>query len=346
MRICLATYESVPMAMGGPFTKIIETKKYLAELGNEVELFNMWDTVERLKEFDVIHLVGANFSSFGFARSLMQRKIPFIIEPVFYSNRSPAFIKLLSAADKTVRKFLRGVWFDYGILRDICSWASLISPNTTDEEKLLSKAFSIPKDKFHVIPNGVSEKFLHADPSLFIKEYGIKDFILNVGHIGPQRKNILALVKALNKIDYPSVIIGKTLQTGETDLIKEELKKNKNITLINALPNNSELLASAYAACDTFVLPSLFETPGIAALEAALAGAKIVITPHGGTKDYFKDMAEYVDPFSIDSIKNGIEKSLNKSKNDELKNYVNENFLWEKIAERSMEVYSLFQSVK
>jgi len=43
------------------------------------------------------------------------------------------------------------------------------------------------------------------------------------------------------------------------------------------------MLASAYAACDVFVLPSMFETPGIAALEAGLAGAKIVITKYGGT---------------------------------------------------------------
>ena len=114
---------------------------------------------------------------------------------------------------------------------------------------------------------------------------------------------------------------------------------NKNILLIDELENNSPLLASAYAACDTFVLPSLFETPGIAALEAALSGAKIVITPFGGTKDYFKDMVEYVDPKSIESIQNGIEKSLNLSKSNSLQNSIKENYLWGKIAQRSLEIY-------
>ena len=79
--------------------------------------------------------------------------------------------------------------------------------------------------------------------------------------------------------------------------------------LIGSLDNQSEMLASAYAASDTFVLPSQFETPGISALEAALAGAKIVITPYGGTKEYFKNMAEYVDSGSSEAIKAGIEKS-------------------------------------
>lgn len=99
------------------------------------------------------------------------------------------------------------------------------------------------------------------------------------------------------------------------------------------------MLASAYGSCDTFVLPSQFETPGIAALEAGLAGAKIVITPFGGTKEYFKDMVEYPDPYSVESIKNSIEKSLNKSKDDNLRNHIKNNFLWSKIAEKTSEVY-------
>ncbi len=99
------------------------------------------------------------------------------------------------------------------------------------------------------------------------------------------------------------------------------------------------MLSSAYAACDTFVLPSLYETPGIAALEAGLAGAKVVITPYGGTKDYFKEMVEYVDPYSVDSIQKGIEKVLNKPKDDKLKEYIKRTFLWDKIAVESINVY-------
>jgi glycosyltransferase involved in cell wall biosynthesis len=216
-------------------------------------------------------------------------------------------------------------------------------PNTTEEKNLISNGFSISPNKFSIIPNGVSERFLSADPDLFYKKYGLKDFILNVGHIGPKRKNVLALVKALEKINHQTVIIGKILNTGETEEVKQIIQKNKNILLIEELGNNSPLLASAYAACNTFVLPSLFETPGIAALEAALCGAKIVITPFGGTKDYFKDMAEYVNPKSIESIQKGIEKSLNLPKADVLQNFIKENFLWSKIAQLSEAIY---ESVK
>ena len=122
--------------------------------------------------------------------------------------------------------------------------------------------------------------------------------------------------------------------------------KHKNILFLDEIPNDSPLLASAYAACDTFVLPSQFETPGIAALEAGLAGAKVVITPYGGTTDYFNEYAAYVNPFSVASIKKEIELSLNRAKTDELKNHIEANFLWEKIVQDTLDVYNQVLSAR
>ena len=74
-------------------------------------------------------------------------------------------------------------------------------------------------------------------------------------------------------------------------------------------------------------------------MEAGLAGANIVITPFGGTKEYFQDFADYANPYSVKSIKEKIEKSLNKDKNEKLKNHIKENFLWSKIAQQTAEIY-------
>jgi glycosyltransferase involved in cell wall biosynthesis len=346
LKILYATYESVPLAKGGPFVKIHEMKKHLQEMGHQVELFNMWESVDKLNEYDIVHLVGSNFSIYGLARSLKQRNINFLVEPVFFSRHSSAFINIVSKIDKSMRKLFPGSWLDYGIISDICNWSELILPNTDAEKDLISSGFKIPEKKFNVIHNGVSERFLKADPELFIKKYGVKDFILFVGHIGPKRKNVLALVQALEKINHPAVIIGKMLDMGESIEVKKLVNNNKNIILIEELPNDSLLLESAYAACDTFVLPSQFETPGIAALEAALAGAKIVITKYGGTKEYFRDMAVYVDPSSIGSIKEGIQLSLNSGKSNNLKEFIKNNFLWEKISSETVNVYNDYSGVK
>ena len=62
------------------------------------------------------------------------------------------------------------------------------------------------------------------------------------------------------------------------------------------LTHDDPLLASAYAAARVFALPCWFETPGLAALEAALAGCAVVITPYGSTREYFGDLVEYARP--------------------------------------------------
>src|SRR4051795_3125182 len=56
------------------------------------------------------------------------------------------------------------------------------------------------------------------------------------------------------------------------------------------------ILASAYASARVFALPSWFETPGLAALEAALAGCAVVVTPFGCTREYFGDWVLYARP--------------------------------------------------
>ncbi len=65
---------------------------------------------------------------------------------------------------------------------------------------------------------------------------------------------------------------------------------------LGRLDHHDPLLASAYAAARVFALPSWFETPGLAALEAALAGCAVVITPYGSTREYFGDLVEYARP--------------------------------------------------
>lgn len=340
MKICFATYTGVTVTVGGPFIKIKDLKVYLEKKGIEVDLFNLWEADKKFKNYDLFHVFGGNFAVYDLCRHLKSNKVKFVVNPIIFSRHSITAVKLMSEIDKILQKIINGIRFDYGYTREICKWADSVLPNTLVEAELIEKGLSVLEEKIRIIPNGVSEKFLYGNPDLFKERYKIENFVLTVGHLGPARKNGLALIKALKLIDHPAVIIGKISDSGEGRKIKEELEKTPKIIFIDGLPNDSNLLSSAYAACDTFILPSLFETPGRAALEAALAGAKIVITPYGGTKDYFKDMAEYVNPYSVDSIKEGIEKILNKQKDDRLKEHIKNNFLWDKIADKTINVYN------
>jgi glycosyltransferase involved in cell wall biosynthesis len=336
MKVFLATYQSVMMLKGGPRTQILETKAALEKLGVEVQLFDMWQALKK-GDCDILHIFGSGISTYHFAREVSKLGIKLVVSPIFFTRHSPQFIRRVLWFDKTILQRLRGVWTDYGFVSEICKWSDAVLPNTKKEAELIKKGLGIQEDKIHVVPNGVSEQFYNADASLFVKTYGISNFILNVGHIGPGRKNVLRLVRALNRINKPAIIIGRMEAGKELDLIRKEA--GKNILLLDNIPNDSEMLASAYAACEVFVLSSLFETPGIAALEAGLAGAKVVITKYGGTEDYFGGYVEYVEPTSVDSITEGIKQALEKKKDSVLREHIRENYLWQKVGNLTLASY-------
>lgn len=339
MKILFATYEGVTLYRGGPYVKIIESRRHLEALGVQVGLFDLWSGEEGLAGYDLVHLFGGNLAVYNLARNLKSRGIPYVVNPIFFTRHRIPLVRTVSAIDRLGRRWVPGLWWDYGFTRDICAWAEAVLPNTQAEARLIEKGLGIPAGKIQVIPNGVSARFLEGDAHLFERRYGLKNFILTVGHMGPPRKNILSLVRALAQIDHPAVIIARTMNMGETPQILKEARRNPRLLIIDGLDHQSDLLAAAYAACDVFVLPSQFETPGRAALEAGLAGAPVVITPHGGTRDYFADMAGYVNPKSVKSIRRGIEQALQQPRSDRLREHIRANFLWEKVAEKTMQTY-------
>jgi glycosyltransferase involved in cell wall biosynthesis len=317
---------------------MVQTKEALEHLGVHVTLFDTWRDFQAA-EFDLVHIFAANMATYHFARAVKAQGLPVVISPVFYTRRTANVVRNVITVDKFIGRHVRGVWTDYGLIAEMCSWAEAVTPNTSDEGKLFVDAFGIPKKKVMVVPNGVEERFAHATPALFEREYGIKNFILSVGHIGPERKNIYHLIEALERIDQPAAIIGRLEDTPSGRACLDRASRNPRLLLIDAIPHDSMLLASAYAACDVFVLPSQFETPGIAALEAGLAGAKIVITPVGGTKEYFRDDAIYVEPSSTESIVQGIQAALKKEKESSLRTRIQKEFLWDKVGEKTKQVY-------
>ncbi len=339
MKITLASYHTVNMKHGGPRTQILQTKQHLEGLGHQVKLHETWDEKPDLESSDLFHLFASNFAVYDLARFLHSEEMPFVTSPIFFTRRSPGVIRWVLRADTLMRKLAPGLWSDYGFTRDICRWSAAVLPNTESERSLIIDGLGISVEKIEVIPNGVEERFLYGDPEPFVKKYGVQDFILNVGHIGVERKNTLSLIRALETIDHPAVIIGKVTDTEEGQACLAEAGKNNNLIIIKGLDHDSDLLASAYAAAKVFALPARYETPGIAALEAALAGANIIITPHGGTHDYFQEMAIYVDPYSVNDIRAGLEKALNAPPNDKLKKHVQRNFLWQRVAEMSVNMY-------
>ncbi len=338
MRVGFASNQAVSLTHGGVRTQMRETKASLEALGVQVDVLNAAESLDPSR-YDVIHIFTANIGTYHLARALRLQGCPLVISPVFYTRRSRAVVRAVVSADKLVNRFVRGVWTDYGLMAEMCGWAAAVLPNTKEEADLFTRALGIPADRVTVVPNGVEARFADASPDLFRTQEGMERFILCVTHIGPERKNVARLVEALEGVGHPAVVIGPVEQSAAGVRIMERAARNPRLRFIRELAHTDPLLASAYAACDVFVLPSLFETPGIAALEAALTGAKIVVTAHGGTREYYGGEAEYVNPALTGDIRRGIEAALRKPRTNVLRDRVRANFTWDRVAARTKAVY-------
>jgi len=327
--------------VGGGEIQFLKTAEYLRKLGVNVET----TPVSQGGLPRLVHFFGSHGLLFNeFARSLKYRYgIPYVVSTIFFSSpgtmvekfyiNSSLFLIKCGLEKLIPRPGLRNLPF---LLRN----ADLLLPNTRAEVNIIRKSFPfISEDKIQIIPNGVDEKFAESNQYLFRKQYNIDyDFVLNIARLEP-RKNQLSLIKALEGTGLKLVIIGNQSVFPEyTKLCFSEAKRN--VLFINELPHGNPLLASAYAAARVFALPSSEETPGISALEAAAAGSSVVVTERGGAREYLQEFAKYVDPTSIEDIRNKIlfAWSSNLDKENQ-KRYIISNFSWARVAELTLLAY-------
>lgn len=338
MKVGYIAPASILAVNGGLRTQALQTIFHVQKEGIKTVKLTPWDDLDSAK-VDLVHIFGASVENSGIIEQLASQKIPMVISPVFYANRSAEFINRTIRFEKLFSHFGQGIRSDFTIKARLCDLADHILPNTLAEAHLIEKGFTIASDKITVVPNGVETRFTQAEPELFINETGVSDFILFAGQASAPRKNVLSLLKIAHKLDHPLVIIGSFGDDSYGNACKKLAQNLDHVTVLNPLEHDSEMLSSAYAASKVFILPSQFETPGIAAMEAALTGSNIVITERGGTQDYFESFADYVDPDSLDSILQGIQKALGKEKQKDLKEHIINHFGWDKVAKKTIDVY-------
>lgn len=338
MKILMITPLSAGIVQGGVRMQSLKTVKHLRELGHTVDLFNPWERYD-LKQYDIVHLFVAGNETLNLARRLSDSDSKFVVSPVFFTRQSASAIRNLLKLESIGSQFLKGIFSEYSTKSLVCSSADLLLPNTEAEANLISSAFGIPIDKIRVVPNGVDLRFENTSPALFYETYNIREFTLFVGDASAGRKNLYPLLKQYTSDDPPLVIIGKLDNSSYSQSCHEIINANKNIHYLGPMDNESLLLGSAYAAAAVFTLPSHFETPGIAALEAGLAGCNIAITEAGGTREYFGDHAEYINPEIESSIIEAIRAAHKKPKTGHLKHNIKQAYSWAVVAKKTEEAY-------
>lgn len=340
MRVLFTTYPTAYQFRGGGEVIIEKSRESLEKLGVKVRLFNPWE--DRIKDYDVLHNFGLAADSEQYVSFAKKEGVPVAIHTIYWPSTEyalhgdfPITAKIKVIASELMNRYGSAAM---SAKKRMLGKADILFPNSHTEAEMLSRNFGIAKEKMCVVHDGIDKRFFSAKKKQFVECYGIEDFVLYAGRIEP-RKNVLGLVRAMRGTGLQLVVIGEA--SGEHTAYKELCVREagKNAKFLGRIEHESELLASAYATAKVFALPSWFETPGIAAMEAATAGANIVLTSRGCTKEYFGGMARYVEPNDTAAIRSAIQSAFDAKRDSKLSTHMAQNYSWERVAEEIMAGY-------
>lgn len=325
MKVVFNTYPMAFHTPGGGEMQLLKYKENLPKFGVDVDFFNLWQP--HFLDYDLVHFFSVMGGSIPFCHFVKTLNLPLIVTSSLWITEETKHL------------------YPFEEIKHQLSFADRVITNSKVESQQMAAVFNMPLEKFSHVYNGIDPIFKESVSShVFREHFNIQDpFILNVGNVEP-RKNQLNLIKAMKALPgHKLVVIGHARVPDYLKACQEE--GGDQFVFLGALPHDSELLRSAYTACDVFALPSTLETPGLAALEAAASGAKVVVTAVGAAPEYFADRAWYVNqPDSVEDITRQLKEALSadKAKSELLAQHVQSRFLWQEVVSTLVDVYKFF----
>lgn len=371
MRVLMVNVPGAMRFLGGDLTQMRETAAALRRLG--VEVAESFDPAPDGRGFDVAHVFNLRTVAVtpGQVEALASYGIPIVLSPIYIDPSVSlwgiqALDGLFNAEhepherERLLGQFAsRQLWLknaagatvtahsvnrsrpDYDDLqRRVLDRVRHLLPNSMLEMSQLAKSLRVCNLPFTVVPYGVDPGvFLAPDPEPFVKEHGIRDFVLQAGRIEPS-KNQLMLCHALRDAEVPLVLIGGQLNPMYVQICKKF--GPRDLRVLDRLP--VEKLRHAYAAARVHALPSWVETCGLVSLEAALADCTVVASIAGHEMEYLQEEAYYCDPADAASIRNAVLSAMgnydtDQQRRERLRQRILREYTWDRAAEETLAAY-------
>jgi glycosyltransferase involved in cell wall biosynthesis len=339
-RIFLAGKLTALESPGGGEVQMSAMTRSLREIGVDTRPWRPWE--EPLSAANCLHLFGSDPEHLVLVRSARRHRVPVVLstiawfdlascwrEPWPLARRLAACGKFITrAAFPRIRSWRRGLY----------NLVDLLLPNSQAEAEQLIRYFGVAPGRIRIVPNGADARFADAPPEPFARLVGMDGFVLCAGRIEP-RKNQLGLLRALSPAGVPLVFLGNVVPGHDAYLAACRREAGPLVRFVGRLDHNDPLLASAYAACGCLVLAGWYETPGLAALEAAMSGTPLVLPRGGCAREYFGEHAAYVAPNDLPGLRSAVLFALAKGRSRQLAEMVRANFSWRSAAIATREAY-------
>jgi len=367
MRALWLVRANLKSSPGGDTTQILETSAALRRHGVTIEM-----TSERcpdLSRFDVVHLFHLDrvWENVEWCRAIRAAGIPSVLSPIYWpsdeydrygragvraaitglAGAAPYhYLKLVHRGSRPLldrgdlsafKSALRG--YRYG-RRFVLDTVDVLLPNSRAECEQLAERFDL-QHPLLVVRNAVNaETFSPGQPgpgaSAGADAGRGRGTALCVGRIEP-RKNQLMLIRALNGTGMRVRIIGRA---GDYHQSYERRCREEAGPEVEFLPwQTPAQLRRWYRESDVHVCPSWYETPGLASLEAACCGCRVVMTEGGSTREYFGDRALYCSPGDPGSIRRAVEQAMSQPAPAELARGIRSEYTWETAALETLAGY-------
>lgn len=198
-----------------------------------------------------------------------------------------------------------------------CKYIITVSQNSGKD---ISAYYNIPQSKIRVIYASYdSERFRVHVPVIASGLQVDYDYLLVVG-ASYMNKNIERALEAYaqikNKIQKKLLIVGG--REKYINLLKEKVKSlniKEEVKFLDYV--GAEELYYLYSKAAALIFVSLYEGFGIPILEAMASGCPVIASNTSSLPEVCGDAAYYVDPYSVNSIANGMFATIN---NETLKN--------------------------
>jgi glycosyltransferase involved in cell wall biosynthesis len=328
-------------AIGGGEVQHEATVAALRESGVDARPWRPWE--DRLAPGDWLHCFGSRPEFLPLVTAAKQQGARVAVSTIAWFDwrnawREPGTFATRAAA--TLRYVVRATrprtssW-----RRSLYHAADLLLPNSQAEADQLRRLFEVPAAKIRIVPNGVATQFTVDAVAATATSFAEPGFVLCPGRIEP-RKNQLALIRALADVPVSLVVLGDVVPGHERYAAECRRAAGKYVRFVERIEHDDARLAAAYASAGCVALVGWYETPGLAALEAAALGTPVVVPVGGSANEYFGTEAEYVGPHDRAAMRAAVLRSLGRGRRPEFARFVRENFTWRRVAEATREAYA------
>lgn len=340
-------------SLGGDVVQVLKTAQYLSKAGVEVDIAESGEPLSG-RRFDLLHFfnLGRPYDLYPY---LSRLRAPLVVSTLFvdyyeYDVRGRcwpikdffAFIgrdgtEYVKAASKMLLGQIPLQSINYlkdghrGAVRRIVENADCLIAATGSELERIFKYVDLLPAHVDIVQLGIDPLFFTGN-SPWHKRSGI----ISAGRL-EGLKNQDKLIKAVNEIDAELTLAGSPGKNAYLYHWYLQLLAGERIKFTGQI-NQAELMR-LYQKHRVHAQPSWFETTGLASLEAAAAGCRIVVTNRGDAVEVFGVYALYCDPSDIRDIAQNLLVALESPPAPEQRDYFYETFSWEKVSEKISLIY-------